>query len=224
MFDLNDYKDLPKLPGLYKLHDINTGKFYVGSSMNLRHRISNHLYRFKRNNHNNPILQAIWNKEPSRLRYEILFVFEKTSKDDLLKAEQIQLDKSNVGENQLCMNILRIAGSHYGRKRPAETVEKLRNINKGRSPSQEAREKMRAAKLGRKLTEEHKAKISTKGKKINRPFGIKFKHRKLSAEQVIELRRLRSEGLSWRMLANKYQLNQSVTKRIAIGKTYRDIK
>lgn len=192
--------------------------------MNLRHRISGHLYRFNRNIHSNPILQALWNKEPARLRCEVLLIVDDISKSELLKIEQTHLDASMVGSNDLCMNVLKIAGSHYGQKRSPETIAKLREVNRGRSPSKEAREKMRQAKLGRKLTEEHKAKILIKGKKINRPLGIKSTIRKLSDEEVIELRKLRSEGLSWSKLASKYQLNQSVTRRIALGITYKDIK
>jgi len=223
MITLYEYNTLPKLPGIYKFHDIETGRFYIGSSMNLRKRIGNHFYSFNRNIHKNPILQALWNKDPMRFRCEILILLDEVSKETLLKFEQIQLDNSNVGKNELCMNVLHIAGSHYGRKRSPETVAKLREINRGRSPSAEAREKMRQAKIGKKLTEEHKAKISNKGKRINRPLGIKSTIRKLSDEQVKELRRLRADGLSWRMLANKYKLNISVTRRIGLNLTYKDI-
>jgi group I intron endonuclease len=223
MITLYEYNILPALPGIYKLHDIESDRFYIGSSINLRKRIGNHLYSFKKNSHNNPILQALWNKDPMRFRCEILILLSEVSKETLLKFEQIQLDNSNVGKNELCMNVLHIAGSHYGRKRSPETVAKLREINRGRSPSAETREKMRQAKLGIKLTEEHKSKISNKGKKVNRPLGIKSKTRKLSDKQVKELRKLRTDGWSWKMLADKYNLGLGTTKRIALNLTYKDI-
>lgn len=181
------------------------------------------MYRLKRNTHHNPILQATWNKGQNRLKCEIIMVLVDANKKTLLSMEQIALDNSQVGDNKLCINILKIAGSHYGQKRSAKTIAKLRLVNKGRSPSPEAREKMRQAKLGKKLTDEHKAKISIKGKKINRPLGIKSSKRKLTADQVRYLRRCREFGWSWSRLAEKYQISVGVTRRIALGITYQDI-
>lgn len=223
MIKLNEYKQLPKISGIYKLHDIETGRFYIGSSMNIRHRIGNHLYRLTKNNHGNPILQSLWNKNPERFRCEILILLNEVTKETLLKFEQIQLDNNNVGNNKLCMNVLTIAGSHFGRKRTAETIAKLCEVNRGRIPNKETREKMRQAKLGIKLTDEHKTKISNKGKKINRPLGIKSGTRKLSNIQVIKLRKMREEGCSWKTLADKFKLNISVVRRIALKITYKDI-
>jgi group I intron endonuclease len=223
MIKLYEYKILPKIAGIYKIYDIKSRKFYIGSSMNIKHRIGNHLYRFSKNTHSNPIMQSIWNKDPDRFYCEVLIFLPEANKETLLKFEQVYLNMSNVGSNELCMNILHIAGSHYGKKRNIDTIAKLREINRGRIPNESTREKMRKSKLGIKLTEEHIKKISNKGKKINRPLGIKSSTRKLSDDKVIELRKMREQGASWKTLADTFNLNASVAKRIALKITYKDI-
>lgn len=226
MKHISNYLDLPKLPAIYKLFDIQTGKFYIGSSMNLRHRIYNHNYRFNKNIHSNPIMQALWNKDKSRLYIEIQFFFNEISKENLLKYEQLSLDASKVGTNPMCMNVLPIAGSHFGVKRSPETREKLRKINLGRIVSNETKLKQRNAKIGKKQTKEHikNRTKNAKGKKINRPNGIyNHKTRKLSNEQVIELRRLRENGMSWSILAKHFDMNLSAVRRVALKLTYQDI-
>ena len=37
-------KNIPKLPGVYKLTNLINGKIYIGKSVELRHRIQNHGY------------------------------------------------------------------------------------------------------------------------------------------------------------------------------------
>ena len=156
------YSHLPSCAGIYLISDIKTGKFYIGSSINVKRRVWQHVYRFKRGDHSNPIMQAIWNSDPDRFNFLCLETIEDATKENILKAEQKHLDQSHVGENPLCMNILLIANSHLGVKRRPESIEKLRQINLGRKASEETKTKQRAAKLGTKLSEEHKKKLSLK--------------------------------------------------------------
>jgi group I intron endonuclease len=214
MITLYEYNTLPKLPGIYKFHDIETGRFYIGSSMNLRKRIGNHFYSFNRNIHKNPILQALWNKDPMRFRCEILILLDEVSKETLLKFEQIQLDNSNVGKNELCMNVLHIAGSHYGRKRSPETVAKLREINRGRSPSAEAREKMRQAKLGTKQSKE------TIEKRTKHSKGEKNNFAKLKEHEAYEVK---YSKIPLKQLAEKYKMSISGLEKIRYGKSWQSI-
>lgn len=105
--------------------------------------------------------------------------------------------------------------------------ENMRRTMPFREISDETREKMRQAKLGKKLTQEHKDNIgrAARGKKINRPLGIINRRiRRLSDDQVRQLRRERARGRSWSELARMFGMDQSACRRAAIGKTYRDVK
>lgn len=221
------YSHLPKCPGIYLISDKKSGKFYIGSSINIRRRITQHVYSLNKNKHSNPIMQAIWNVDASRLDFSCLESLDGADKEVLLKTEQKYLDNSCVGKNPLCINILMVANSHLGIKRRPESIEKLRKANIGRKTSEKTKEKQRAAKLGKKLSEEHKQKIGNacRGKKINRPKGIiQPKLRKLSDDAVRSLRKLRGEGCSWQQLSNTFFIAKGVAKRIALGITYQNVK
>jgi hypothetical protein len=172
-------------------------------------------------------MQAIWNSDPDRFNFLCLETIEDATKENILKAEQKHLDQSHVGENPLCMNILLIANSHLGVKRRPESIEKLRQINLGRKANEETKTKQRAAKLGTKLSEEHKKKIgnASRGKKINRPKGILMTSlRKLTDDQVRELRKLKASGTSYSQLKVIYKLGHGTLQKIVCGQSYRDVK
>lgn len=221
------YSHLPTCPGIYLISDIKSGKFYIGSSVNVRRRISQHVYRFVRNTHSNPIMQSIWNADPSRFNFICLEALDGATKEDLLKTEQKHLDQSHVGKNRLCMNILLVANSHLGVKRRPESIEKLRKIHVGRKLSDEHKLKLRLAKLGKKQTPEQitKRTAGQKGRPCNRPKGILMPTlRKLSPDQVRELRKLKDSGVSYAELKKMYGLGQGTIQKIVARQSYADVQ
>ena len=221
------YKHLPKCAGIYLISDIKSGKFYIGSSINVRRRITQHIYSFSKNKHSNPIMQAIWNVDPDRFNFLCLENLEGADKETILKAEQRHLDQSHVGENPLCMNILLVANSHLGVKRRPESVEKLRQIHLGKKLSDEHKQKLRMAKLGKKQSPEFIAKRTAgqKGRPCNRPRGIMMPSlRKLTGDQVRELRKLKDAGYSYTQLKEIYKLGHGTIQKIVSGQSYGDVK
>lgn len=221
------YSHLPQCAGIYLISDIKSGKFYIGSSINVRRRVWQHIYRFKRGDHSNPIMQAIWNNDPDRLNFLCLETIEDADKESLLKVEQRHLDASGVGQNPLCMNILLVANSHLGVKRRPESIEKLRKIHIGRKTSDETKAKQRAAKLGIPLSAEHKKKIgdAARGKKLpKRPGTTQPKQRKFTSLQIIEMRRLKSQGLTYKEISKMFNVSHGGLQKIIKKTTYTDIQ
>jgi group I intron endonuclease len=221
------YVTLPKEPGIYRIKDRDSSKFYIGSSINIKRRVTQHIYRLNRGDHSNPIMQSIWNKDPCRLYFECVKLVKDANKQTLLELEQKYLDKAKVGKNKNCMNILLIANSHLGVKRRPESIEKLRKVHIGRKASEETRAKQRAAKLGKKQSPEHVFKRTSgqKGKSCNRPKGIFMNTlRKLSDDQVRELRKLKLDGASYSDLQSKYHLAIGTLQRIISKQSYADIE
>jgi group I intron endonuclease len=221
------YSHLPQCAGIYLISDIKSNKFYIGSSINVRRRAWQHIYRFKRGDHSNPIMQAIWNNDPNRLNFVCLEELDRADKNTLLRAEQKHLNASSVGKNPLCMNILLIANSHLGVKRRPESIEKLRKVHVGRKTSEETKAKQRVAKLGKVLSEEHKKKIgdACRGKKLpKRPNTIRLQIRKFTALQVIEMRALKSQGLSYSQISKMFNISHGGLQKIINKTTYTDIK
>jgi isopropylmalate/homocitrate/citramalate synthase len=172
-------------------------------------------------------MQAIWNSDQTRLNFLCLETIECADKGLLLKAEQKHLDQSGVGKNPLCMNILLVANSHLGVKRRPESIEKLRKVHIGRKASEETKAKQRAAKLGVKQSPEHIAKRTgqQKGKSCNRPKGVMmYALRKLTNDQVSELRKLKIAGVTYANLKNMYGIGIGTIQKIINRQSYADVE
>jgi len=78
---------MTKTSGIYKLSIEN--KFYIGSSVNLETRFTNHKSKLKTKHHENVNIQAAY-KECQELKFEIL---ELCNEEDLLLKEQFYIDQ-----------------------------------------------------------------------------------------------------------------------------------
>jgi len=146
--------------GIYKILNIVTEKFYIGSAVNLKVRIKDHKYKLRHNRHCNILLQSSWN-----LHGEEAFVYEiieYCDKEKLIEREQYWLDKTQCYENNYGYNINKTANSMLGYKHTKETKQKFRN----RIISEEQKQKLRTARLGMKSTVETRTKqsLALKGK------------------------------------------------------------
>ncbi len=95
-----------ELPGIYKITDISTGKFYIGSAKNFKHRFTTHLSNLKYNNHHNRQLQFIFNKRADQLQFTVI---ERINDITALSCiEQTHLDKAF--HEELCINSSPVAG------------------------------------------------------------------------------------------------------------------
>jgi len=215
----------PSVAGLYVITDRVSGKFYIGSSVNVRRRAMQHQYRLEKLTHANPILQAIWNSGADRLRIELLRAMPSASREQLIEAEQLELTAAGVGSNRQCMNVLPIAGSPKGQPRSEETKRKIGAAVRGKSPSLEARAKMRAAKIGRPLTLAHRAKIGAAGRGRPGPrhsSEMLARWRRYSADQVHSLRSMVAEGMPVFTAAKRLGIVRATARRIVAGESYRE--
>lgn len=118
--------------GIYKITNTDNNKAYYGSSKNITKRLAEHLYRLKKNIHDNQYLQASFNKYGEQaFRFETIMYCEEK---DLLFYEQRFIDK--YWDDCLnCFNIAKDAlsprkGIKYSHTE--ETKKKLSIIKKGK--------------------------------------------------------------------------------------------
>lgn len=79
-----------KKSGIYKITNIESGKFYIGSSKEIETRFTDHKNDLRKNNHSNIILQRSWNLHgEDKFTFEII---EECSPDQCLIREQHYLD------------------------------------------------------------------------------------------------------------------------------------
>lgn len=149
--------------GVYLLQNLHNNKRYVGSAVNIYHRIHTHVWHLKKGSHQNAHLQRAWNKYGERT-FSIT-ILASAPKEYLLKLEQWFINNLNPE-----YNILKVAGSQLGHKKSLESKLKQSRAIKGRKQSKEhvqkrtesrsknwvvtsiTREKIRLGNLGKKRT------------------------------------------------------------------------
>lgn len=172
---------IPETSGIYRITCTPTGKFYIGSAINLRERWREHRKNLRGNRHVNKHLQNAWNKHcEDAFTFEVL---ELVLAPFLTAREQYWFDKLKpFGKRGF--NVAIVAGSSYGITHSPETREKIRQArlvqpnpalgvkrtpewlerqrlaHLGKKAREETKQKMREAQLGRKHSEETKAKMS----------------------------------------------------------------
>lgn len=225
---------MQNLIGVYCIRNSVNGKFYIGSSRNLKARwICGHRVQLRNGNHSNPYLQHAWNKYGEQaFEFKIL---EECSVEEQLIREQQWIDYSNCLDRSVGYNIVPKVSrppSNLGKKHSIETVRKISEGNKGSrngmygrtgslSPcfrkivSAETREKLAIAHRGKIVTDEFRQKCSlaSRGRSWNR---------KLEANQVIEIREKVASGI-WdrKQVLQLFGIGASQYYRILRGDTWK---
>lgn len=145
-------------PGIYKILNTLTGKFYIGSSISVRNRFYKHLSQLRLGRHRNAHLQAAFDRDgEAAFQFAVLELCER---DQLLAREQHHLDTLKPE-----YNICAIAGNTMGYRHGPDAREKMKKTHKrtksflGRRHTDEARRKISEKRAGRKLSPEHVARI-----------------------------------------------------------------
>ncbi len=99
--NLSDYNKCPTVSAVYAIVHTATNKRYIGSSANVKVRISQHVSRLRYGQHYNKLLQA--NFERDGIQAFQIEIIEETTADKLKLAEQYaitQLDSTVTGYNR----------------------------------------------------------------------------------------------------------------------------
>lgn len=124
--------------GVYKITNIATGKFYIGSSKNIASRLKGHFKALETNTHPNKHLQNSYNKYGKEAF--ITEIVEITTLENLRSREDYYIKQTKCYKRDIGYNIAKGAvggGSDYFTE---ETLQKLR-----RPKSEETKKKLREA-------------------------------------------------------------------------------
>jgi group I intron endonuclease len=178
--------------GIYEILNTVNGKRYIGSALNICQRWARHRTQLNRGDHHSHILQRAWVKHgAAAFEFRIL---EECAKADLIKVEQRFID-----ELKPRYNICKKAGSALGVKRSKETIERM----SGRTVSVETRAKIAASLKGRKLPLEHATRMCA-----------------IDANQVREIRRLRSLKFTQPQIVAQLKISLSLVRRVCNRERY----
>lgn len=158
--------------GIYCIQNKINNKMYIGQSIHIHRRWSEHKYELNNNIHENDYLQKAWNKYGSD--NFIFNIIELCDIDELDDKECYYISSYNTFDRNYGYNL--ISGGGVNRSISEETREKLRQANKrrkffpdmsgennpmfGRHLSEETREKIRQSRLGQTLSQQTRFKLS----------------------------------------------------------------
>lgn len=148
---------------VYKISNVANGKFYVGSSVNVRVRFQTHRRELRKGTHHCEPLQRAWDKYgEDRFKFEV--VERLASPDELLAAENILLIEHHG--QAYCYNVGTRAGAAMtGRTHADAAKAKVSKAQKGKqhrlghTNTPEHRQRISAAMAGKKKSPEHVEKI-----------------------------------------------------------------
>ena len=153
--------------GIYKITNTVSGKYYIGSSVNIRKRFVSHLCYLRNDNHVNRHLQRAWNKYGEKF-----FVFKillYCDRKNLAFFENRAIEEYGVldekhGYNCMSPRVGELTGSNK-----KELSVKLSKASKGKKKSREHRLNISKGRMGILFSRKHRQNLSEshKGKNLS---------------------------------------------------------
>jgi len=109
-------------PGIYCLVNVQNGKKYIGSSLNISQRLYKHRSLLRNNKHENAYLQNAWNKYGEQ--YFIYSILEFCNKNNLSEREQLWINSCNP-EYNITKQVIRNILSKESRIKQSQTRKEL---------------------------------------------------------------------------------------------------
>jgi len=174
--------------GIYKILNLITGLFYIGSTGNFNRRFIEHKKLLRHSNHKNSYLQNTWNKHSElNFKFEILEIIESPTKELLADREQYWINLTECYKRHIGYNIRPKAENNLGVKFSDDFRKKRVIIQTGKRPSLETRARMSNSHKNRIRSPDIGIKISKakKGKGLGKvtPEETKIKMRKAQKER-----------------------------------------
>lgn len=213
------------MSGIYKITCLGNNKCYIGSSLDVKTRISIHKYSLRYNRHQNKYLQRAWNKYgEDNFTFEIIeyldIGLQEREKELILQYNSLS---TADGFNMKLPGYTGIGASNEvksklslirkGKKLTDQTKKRISEANKGKKRTQEFKDKISMLNSGRILTEEHKRKL-----RINSP------NKKLSDENILEILQLIKNGMSNRNISKIYNVTETRISEIKHNKRFKHVK
>ncbi len=222
-------KNKRRIQGIYIIFHEESNKGYIGSSVDIGTRWSNHKWELKSKRHPNSHFQRIVDKYGYEcLTYKLLEEVEDEknlcSREnhylELLDKEERINHKPPERRGPVSDELReKFSRSFTGRKLTDEHKEKVRLGNLGKRGSQHQIDAAKLANTGKIISEETRKKMSESAKKrINKSTDPL---RKLTPEIAYQIRVCAREGMRGTDIAKKFNINYSTARKIVNGHTWK---
>lgn len=110
--------------GIYKILNIITGLFYIGSSVNATIRWKEHKWELRNDKHANKYLQNAWNKYGAEnFQFQIIEYCERLKR---IEREQYWINLTQCYERHIGYNLRKVASGKFAYARPTKTKAAFR--------------------------------------------------------------------------------------------------
>jgi group I intron endonuclease len=203
------------MQGIYKIIHIPSGRYYVGSAINIINRFARHNTDLNNNKHHCIYLQRLWNKH-GKDKFIFEFIEEVADKVLLIQREQKYIDFAvNAG---LCLNTCLTAGNCLGVKHSLETRQKRSELMKGIVFTEERKQNISKARKKQGVSEETIKRL--KEESLRQAF-------KLTFVQAAEIWAKHCNGMSLMKIAKELGVSPKPLRRelkARLGEIYNPIK
>lgn len=225
MFEFKDQEKYHNKFGIYQIKNLETGCVYVGQTRQpFQRRFFYHRWQLRTNCHENPYLQASYNKHGENA-FEFSVRVETDNVENLDKLEIQEIDKAR--HEGPCYNMLSGGGGRPGVPLPEyrrkELGELNRKLNTGKKASEETKQKMSERKKGKKRpagTMEKTIAVRT----ANIKNGAKYKMQKITADQARAIKIDLMNNVSYEDLAERYGVTYSNINAIRSNRSWKYIE
>ena len=225
MFEFVDEDKYEKAFGIYEIKNLETGYVYIGQTRQIfKKRFFYHRWQLRTNQHENPYLQASYNKHGENVfQFSVLKVVTNVDKLDEYEIEEI----NKARENGKCYNMLSGGGGRPGIPLPEHRKKELgelnRLLNTGKKASEETKRKMSEKRKGIKRKKEDMDKMLET--RVNRILSGKVMgNQKITPEQAREIKIDIMNNMSYEYLADKYNISYSNINAIRSNRSWRYVK
>lgn len=203
---------------IYQIENSCSGRIYVGSTYNLRLRITSHLCKMRKCHPNRLIMDDVRVYGIDSFNFSVL-------EDGVIEAERFIAEQKWIdtfSSNGTPMyNMQPYAGKTRGRPVSVETRRKLSEAHKGRKFSEKARAALTAANMGRTFSEETRKKMSEK--QLSKPPSELRTHFKLTEDDVREIDALLKSGETLVSIAKRFGVYYTAISKIKHGTTWSSV-
>ena len=236
-----------KVTGIYQIINLDNGKRYVGSAVNIRNRWTCHTKHLMDGTHSNTHLGRSWAKH-GESAFAFCILERVNDPGRLIEREQYWIDKLNPE-----FNIRKVAQSNQGlkattatkrkmskaqkerwdnlpadeRKKRSDRIQKIgANATIGMHRTPEQKEHLRQKMKNRYFSPEHRARITEGNKRAwadpeSKKERLK-KARSLTKEQVFRILNAHEMGESKRSLGEQFGVDRRMISYIVNGSSYKE--
>lgn len=104
---INDFDLNREVPVIYCFEHLPSGKKYIGSSNNLKRRMTEHFHEFNSGRHRNKHLTNYWKKYPEDFSIEVLEWLGSDDKEYLQSQEKFWIDFYNTSDKKYGFNLIK---------------------------------------------------------------------------------------------------------------------